>query len=131
MHRIAEYGVAAHWDYKLGNKQMEILSNQKVPPLLEGYTVKDSYIDALVTAKEDLVQQKVFVFFAGSSALDNEGQLLSLPVGARVVDAISELKDHLDLDVDVPTDDGSVLRNGRAAKPDEYISNGDVLLITM
>lgn len=147
MHRIAEYGVAAHWDYKLGNKKIELLapSEKEVRPLQQsdvdpvgeelddGKTTvaEDSYIDALVTAREDLVQQKVFVFFAGSSAIDNVGQLLSLPVGARVSDAISELKDQLDLDMDVERDDGSVLRNGRTAKLEDFIGNGDVLLITV
>jgi (p)ppGpp synthase/HD superfamily hydrolase len=147
MHRIAEYGVAAHWDYKLGNKKIERLSpspEKEVRRLKEADVVEeddtedrvdkpteDSYIDALVTARKDLVQQKVFVFFAGSSAIDNEGQLLSLPVGAKVADAISELKEQVDMDMDVEIDDGSVLRNGRTAKAEEYIANGDVLLISL
>ena len=146
MHRIAEYGVAAHWDYKLkGNKKIELLSPSREKEIrslnqLDAIKVddepgekpaEDSYIDALVTAREDLVQQKVFVFFAGSSAIDNVGQLLSLPVGAKVCDAISELKQQVELNIDVEIDNGSILRNGRAAKPDEYVGNGDVLLITL
>lgn len=140
MHRIAEYGVAAHWDYKLGNKKIELLSPSFTRSLLQldpnqddenDGTSDDSYIDALVTARKDLVQQKVFVFFAGSSAIDNVGQLLSLPVGARVTDALVELNNQLDADLDVEIADGSVLRNGRVAKADEYVGNGDVLLITL
>ena len=139
MHRIAEYGVAAHWDYKLGNKKIELLSPSFTRSLLQldsnqdenDGTSDDSYIGALVTAREDLVQQKVFVFFAGSSAIDNVGQLLSLPVGARVIDALVELNKQLDAYVDVEIADGSVLRNGRVAKADEYVGNGDVLLITL
>jgi GTP pyrophosphokinase len=140
MHRIAEYGVAAHWDYKLGNKKIELLSPSFTRSLLQldsnqddenDGTSDDSYIDALVTARKDLVQQKVFVFFAGSSAIDNVGQLLSLPVGARVTDALVELNKQLAADLDVEIADGSVLRNGRVAKADEYVGNGDVLLITL
>jgi GTP pyrophosphokinase len=134
MHRIAEYGVAAHWDYKLGNKKIELLSPSATLPQLESRqdeNGKDPYIDALVTAREDLVQQKVFVFFAGSSAIDDVGQLLSLPVGARVSDALDELNDQLDADLNVQVADGSVLRNGRVAKADEFVGNGDVLLITL
>jgi (p)ppGpp synthase/HD superfamily hydrolase len=140
MHRIAEYGVAAHWDYKLGNKKIELLSPSFTRSLLQldsnqdddnDGTLEDSYIDALVTAREDLVQQKVFVFFAGSSAIDDVGQLLSLPVRAKVTDALVELNKQLDADLDVEIADGSVLRNGRVAKADEYVGNGDVLLITL
>jgi GTP pyrophosphokinase len=134
MHRIAEYGVAAHWDYKMGNKRIELLSPSASLPRLESRedeNGKDPYIDALVTAREDLVQQKVFVFFAGSPVIEDVGQLLSLPVGAKVSDALDELKEQLDADLNVQVSDGSVLRNGRVAKADEYVGNGDVLLITL
>lgn len=119
MHRLAEYGVAAHWDYKLGNQMVlaaadEIVSTTTTTTALSG----DSYVSALVHAREDLVERQVFVFFAG-----NEGQLLSLPVGARISDALAET---------VGTEaNAKVLRNGYEAELDEFVGNGDVLLVKL
>lgn len=139
MHRIAEYGVAAHWDYKLGSQSVEKSlppPSESLPFEIDGKEVtlplfmppaEESYIDALVTAKDELVQNKVFCFFGGSVFANGEGQLLSLPVGAKVGDALKELvRNH-----GVPEGDICILRNGQEAAIEELVGNGDVLLIRL
>ena len=147
MHRIAEYGVAAHWDYKLGNQNAAALPSLELcePVRVQGDVVnevevslpvlmppgEDSYIGALVTAKDELVQNKVFVFFASSAAIANEGQILSLPVGAQVGDALEELETMIGskLEIREGSHNLKIMKNGREASGDDLIGNGDVLLI--
>jgi ppGpp synthetase/RelA/SpoT-type nucleotidyltranferase len=126
MHRIAEYGVAAHWDYKLGSKNLPALTapSQRKSSNEAG---ENAYIDALVTARMSLVGSTVYVFLAGSSTALEEGKLLSLPVGAKVSDALTELCKNLTL----PNTCShlQVWRNGQLARLDECLGNGDVVLL--
>lgn len=87
--------------------------------------VEESYIDALVSAQQSLLQQKIFCFLAG--AIDNKGQLLSLPVGSTVGDAIDQLEQLTGTFVR----DAKILMNGRMAALYDLVANGDVLLISI
>ena len=81
MHRTAEYGVAAHWKYKLGmsGKQKFEEKFAWIRQLLESQTVSENPEDIVNTIKTDLVQEEVFVFTP-------KGTVISLPAGATVVD---------------------------------------------
>lgn len=81
MHRTAEYGVAAHWKYKLGlsGKQKFEEKFAWIRQLLEAQNVSENPEDIVNTIKTDLVQEEVFVFTP-------KGSVISLPAGATVVD---------------------------------------------
>ena len=81
MHRTAEYGVAAHWKYKLGmsGKQRFEEKFAWIRQLLEAQNVAENPEDIVNTIKTDLVQEEVFVFTP-------KGSVISLPAGATVVD---------------------------------------------
>lgn len=145
MHKNAEYGFAAHWDYKddqtaeaLAPAPLQALpegeesdmkqistSGEGIRPLEVISVAEQSYIDALVNAKQSLVQQKIFCFFAG--AIDNKGQLLSLPIGSTVADAMEQLQDMTGTVVL----GAKILINGRKAELHDLVVNGDVLLVSL
>src|SRR5256886_5808339 len=80
MHRVAEFGVAAHWTYKEGGKAASF--DQKLSwlrSLLEWQTEvgdAESFVD---TVKIDLFQDEVYVFTP-------KGDVLNLPAGSTPVD---------------------------------------------
>ena len=81
MHRLAEYGIAAHWKYKDGQTDSTLDEKiewiREVMALHEG-DVEDSkeYINAL---KTEMFNDEVFVFTP-------QGDVKNLPVGSTVVD---------------------------------------------
>ncbi len=81
MHRTAEYGVAAHWKYKLGMNGRQKFEEKFswIRQLLEAQTVSENPEDIVNTIKTDLIQEEVFVFTP-------KGSVISLPAGATVVD---------------------------------------------
>ena len=84
MHKTAEYGIAAHWKYKLGYKDAE--SNKRIEKgigwvhdLLEAQSESGDVSDIVNTIKHDFVSDEVFVFTP-------KGDVICLPVGATVID---------------------------------------------
>ena len=81
MHHTAEYGIAAHWKYKLGingtAKFEERLS--WIRQLLENQSESEGVEDIVTTIKSDLVPEEVFVFTP-------KGDVFNLPMGATVID---------------------------------------------
>ncbi len=81
MHHTAEYGIAAHWKYKLGingaAKFEERLS--WIRQLLESQSDSEDVEDIVSTIKSDLVPEEVFVFTP-------KGDVFNLPTGATVID---------------------------------------------
>jgi GTP diphosphokinase / guanosine-3',5'-bis(diphosphate) 3'-diphosphatase len=81
MHRTAEYGIAAHWRYKVGSDQTPD-DDQRfawLRQLLEWQTQVQDPQEFLRTVKEDLFSEEVFVFTP-------KGDLLNFPVGATIID---------------------------------------------
>ncbi len=81
MHHTAEYGIAAHWKYKLGLKGGEKSNmSEKVSwirQILENQS--DDATDILRNIKTDLAPEEVLVFTP-------KGDILNLPSGATVID---------------------------------------------
>ena len=80
MHRMAEYGVAAHWTYKEGGKDASF--DQKLSwlrSLLEWQNEVGDPESFLDTVKVDLFQDEVYVFTP-------KGDVLNLPADASPVD---------------------------------------------
>jgi GTP pyrophosphokinase len=81
MHRIAEYGIAAHWRYKEGAKRDEIFEARiawlrSMMEWRQEYTDPGEFIDAM---KTDVFQDRVYAFTP-------KGKLIELPLGATPVD---------------------------------------------
>ncbi len=84
MHKTAEYGIAAHWKYKLGFKDKEADKKLErgigwVKHLLEAQSETGDATDILNTIKHDFVSDEVYVFTP-------KGDVICLPVGATVID---------------------------------------------
>lgn len=81
MHHTAEYGIAAHWKYKLGMSGKAKFEERLswIRQLLESQSDTENVEDIVTTIKSDLVPEEVFVFTP-------KGDVFSLPLGATVVD---------------------------------------------
>lgn len=81
MHYTAEYGIAAHWKYKLGvtgsSKFEERLA--WIRQLLENQKDSDDVEDIVKTIKTDFVPDDVFVFTP-------KGDVINIPYGSTVID---------------------------------------------
>ncbi|MCQ2475460.1 MAG: bifunctional (p)ppGpp synthetase/guanosine-3',5'-bis(diphosphate) 3'-pyrophosphohydrolase [Clostridia bacterium] len=81
MHHTAEYGIAAHWKYKLGINGTQKFEERLawIRQLLESQTESDNVEDIVTTIKSDLVPEEVFVFTP-------KGDVFNLPLGSTVID---------------------------------------------
>ena len=81
MHHTAEYGIAAHWKYKLGINGTAKFEERLtwIRQLLESQSDTEDVEDIVTTIKSDLVPEEVFVFTP-------KGDVFSLPSGATVID---------------------------------------------
>ena len=120
MHRIAEYGIAAHWKYKEGKvSDTEEDSEQKlawVRQALEWQKEADDSVDFLETMKMDLFDNQVFVFTPG-------GDVMELPAGSVPLDFA--FKVHTDVGVRCV---GAKV-NGKMVTIDHKLQNGDIVEI--
>ena len=116
MHRVSEYGVAAHWRYKEGNKNGDKEFDQKVAWLRQVLEWQDtSNPTELVNAlKLDVFSGEVFVFTP-------KGDVVKLPIGSV----------PLDFAYRVHTDVGhrcvGAKVNGKIVPLDYSLQNGDIV----
>jgi len=81
MHRIAEYGIAAHWRYKEGGKRDEVFEAKiawlrSLMEWRQEVTDAGEFVDAM---KTDVFQDRVYAFTP-------KGKIIDLPVGATPID---------------------------------------------
>ncbi len=81
MHQTAEYGIAAHWKYKLGIQKKDRLEDKIawVRQFIENQKDVDDAEDIVRSIKTDLSSDDVFVF-------SPRGRVVSLPRGSTVID---------------------------------------------
>lgn len=81
MHHTAEYGIAAHWKYKLGIQKKDRLEDKVawVRRFIENQQDVDDATDIVSSIKTDLSADDVFVFTP-------KGKVVNLPRGATVID---------------------------------------------
>ncbi|MBQ6315527.1 MAG: bifunctional (p)ppGpp synthetase/guanosine-3',5'-bis(diphosphate) 3'-pyrophosphohydrolase, partial [Mogibacterium sp.] len=120
MHRIAEYGIAAHWKYKEGKiSNVEDESEQKLAWLrqaLEWQKEADDSVEFLETLKMDLFNNQVFVFTPG-------GDVIELPAESTPLDFAFKI--HTDVGVRCV---GAKV-NGKMVTIDHQLHNGDIVEI--
>lgn len=82
MHHTAEYGIAAHWKYKLGlNERGDSFEHRLawIRRLLENQSDTDDVEEIVRTIKTDLAPEEVF-------AITPRGKVITLPSGSTVID---------------------------------------------
>ena len=81
MHHTAEYGIAAHWKYKLGLTKSDSFEQRLmwVRQMLENQQDTVDSSELVRTIKTDLAPEEVFVFTP-------KGDVISLPIGSTVID---------------------------------------------
>jgi guanosine-3',5'-bis(diphosphate) 3'-pyrophosphohydrolase len=82
MERMANYGIAAHWEYKTGNQNVDgnqRRANRWVQGLLEMQKQAGDSLEFLEHVKADLFPDEVYVFTP-------KGTIVELPSGATAVD---------------------------------------------
>lgn len=85
MHHTAEYGIAAHWKYKLGmtsgNEKQDSLEDrlQWIRNMLDNQSESEDVTDLVRSIKTDLSSDEVFVFTP-------RGDVINLPMGSNIID---------------------------------------------
>lgn len=81
MHRTAEFGIAAHWKYKLGLKGKSNLDERLawIRQMLDDQKESGDVQELVRAIKSDLIPEDVFVFTP-------RGDVITLPSGATVID---------------------------------------------
>lgn len=81
MHYTAEYGIAAHWKYKLGISKTDSIEQRLywIRQMLEYQKDNEDATDIIRNIKSDLIPEEVYVFTP-------KGDVISLPLGATVID---------------------------------------------
>ncbi len=118
MHHTAEYGIAAHWKYKLGMsgkvKFEERLS--WIRQLLESQKESDDVEEIVQTIKTDFIPEEVFAFTP-------KGDVISLPMGSCIIDfayAIHSAVGNKMIGAKV---------DGRITTLDHKVNNGEIIEI--
>jgi guanosine-3',5'-bis(diphosphate) 3'-pyrophosphohydrolase len=118
MHRVAEYGVAAHWHYKQNtkDKSFEKMLVPWIKHLMEWQTDLKSAKEYVQAFKMDFLESSVFAFTP-------KGDVIDLPLGST----------PLDFAYRVHTDVGhqcvGAKVNGRMVPLDYHLQNGDIVEI--
>ncbi len=81
MHEVAEYGLAAHWKYKSGERSKEEIDEKLrwIASLLEANDNTRDPDEYMRSFKTDIFHDETFVFTP-------KGDVISLPLGATVID---------------------------------------------
>lgn len=120
MHHTAEYGIAAHWKYKIGDGSAAVREGEEdkfawVRRLLESQQESDAQ-DFFHNLKIDMFADDVFVF-------SPKGDVINLPAGATPIDFAYSIHS----DVGNHMIGASV--NGRIVTYDYVLQNGDIVEI--
>ena len=120
MHHTAEYGVAAHWKYKMDDGGSAVRSGDEdkfawVRRLLESQQDSDA-TDFFHNLKIDMFSDEVFVF-------SPKGDVINLPAGATPIDFAYNIHS------DVGNHMVGATVNGRIVNFDYVLQNGDIVEI--
>ena len=120
MHHTAEYGIAAHWKYKMGNNATLVRTGDEdkfawVRRLLESQQESDAP-DFLHNLKFDMFSDEVFVF-------SPKGDVINLPAGSTPIDFAYNIHS------DVGNKMVGAKVNGRIVTYDYTLQNGDIVEI--
>lgn len=116
MHRTAEYGIAAHWKYKMGDTGVKSGDEEKfawVRRLLESQQESDA-TDFFHNLKIDMFADEVFVF-------SPKGDVINLPAGATPIDFAYSIHSA------VGNSMVGASVNGRIVTFDHVLQNGDIV----
>lgn len=121
MHRIAEYGIAAHWRYKESGGSVSAQSEEekKLSWLKQMLEFKDNADDAreyVDTVKLDLFRDEVFVFTP-------KGKVVDLPKGSTPVDFAYRIH------TEVGNRCTGAMVNGKIVTLNHVLRNGDIVEI--
>ena len=120
MHHTAEYGIAAHWKYKMGDSSGVVKTGDEdkfawVRRLLESQQDSDA-TDFFHNLKIDMFSDEVFVF-------SPKGDVINLPAGATPIDFAYSIHS------DVGNHMVGATVNGRIVTYDHTLQNGDIVEI--
>lgn len=120
MHHTAEYGVAAHWKYKMDDGGQAVKSGDEdkfawIRRLLESQQDSDA-TDFFHNLKIDMFSDEVFVF-------SPKGDVINLPAGATPIDFAYSIHS------DVGNHMVGATVNGRIVTYDHALQNGDIVEI--
>lgn len=119
MHQIAEYGIAAHWQYKEGDHPADESLLEKIAwlrQLLEWQKESRDVEEYLDNLRVDLFEDEVFVFTP-------KGDVKSLPAGSTPVDFAYSIHTHIGHNC------VGAKVNNRLAPLDYQLKNGDIVQI--
>lgn len=116
MHKVAEYGIAAHWKYKEGVSGQTDLDEKLawIGKILEIQSETVDTDDFMRTLKIDLFADEVFVFTP-------KGDVINLPAGSTPIDFAFAIHSAIGCRM------AGVRVNGKIATLDYILQNGDIV----